>query len=177
MSSSGLGALYGLLGCLSALTRPLLAPILGDSSILIPPAFALLLRTVTQPFGLPFPPMEVAGLLVLWEFGGLREDEAHKRSCLTVLCRPQRGENQMVPCFLQACSSLLGGYSSWDERSILLDKEKGLSFLFSLRCSAVCWSYFYSFLHPRDGMRQSMGCFHGLVSEEGFAEVEEMGYY
>lgn len=86
-----------------------------------------------------------------------------------------RGENQTVPGFLQACSSLLGGYSSWDERSVLLDKEKGLSFsfiFFSLQCSALCSNYFYSFFHPRDGMRQSIGCSHGLVSERALRKLK-----
>lgn len=57
-----------------------------------------------------------------------------------------RGENQTVPGFLQACSSLLGGYSSWDKRSVLLDKEKGLSFSFLFFFLAVLCTVLELFL-------------------------------
>lgn len=81
----------------------------------------------------------------------------------------------MVAWFLQACGGLLGGYSSWDKRLVLLDKEKGLTFFFfffALQHSALCSCYFYSFFYPRDGMRQSIGCFHGLVSDRALQKLK-----
>jgi len=77
----------------------------------------------------------------------------------------------MVPCFFQACGSLLEGYSSWDERSALPDKEKGL-FCFFLQRSALCSSYFCPFFYPRDGTRQSIGCFHGRISERALQKLK-----
>lgn len=110
------------------------------------------------------------GLFILWDFWGL-EMLMHTKGPASPFSADHRGENQMVPCFLQACGSLLGGYSLWEERSGLLDKEKGLAF-FLLQCFAVCLSYFCSFFHPCDGMRPSIGCFHGLVSERALQELK-----
>lgn len=44
----------------------------------------------------------------------------------------------MVAWFLQACGGLLGGYSLWDKRLVLLDKEKGLTFFFFFFLAALC---------------------------------------
>lgn len=81
----------------------------------------------------------------------------------------------MVAWFLQACGGLLGGYSSWDKRLVLLDKEKGLTFFFfffpcsTLHCARAI---FILFFYPRDGMRQSIGCFHGLVSDRALQKLK-----
>lgn len=56
----------------------------------------------------------------------------------------------MVAWFLQACGGLLGGYSSWDKRLVLLDKEKGLTFFFfflaALCTVLVLFLFFFSTL-------------------------------
>lgn len=54
----------------------------------------------------------------------------------------------MIACSLQARGSLLGGYSSWDERSILLDKEKRLSFLLFFFFRAALCAVLELFLSP-----------------------------
>lgn len=56
----------------------------------------------------------------------------------------------MVAWFLQACGGLLGGYSLWDKRLVLLDKEKGLTFFFfflaALCTVLVLFLFFFSTL-------------------------------
>lgn len=78
-----------------------------------------------------------------------------------------RGENQVVPCFLQACGRLLGVILHGMRGQVCLTKRRGFLFLL-----LQCLSYFCSYLHPHDGMRQSIGWFHGLVSERALQELK-----
>lgn len=78
----------------------------------------------------------------------LGDDDAHKRSCLPVLCSPQGWKSNgslLLPSFWQSA----GGYSSWDERSVLLDKGRGLWWVFFFPCTYL--KLFLFLFPPCDG--------------------------
>lgn len=148
MGNSCCSSLCHLLGCPSTLSRPLQPHTSMPQTIRASHAFP-------APQGCNAPPSLGISLRPLPLLGSPRssnflvwQKEKHTKGPASPFYADHRGENQMIACSLQARGSLLGGYSSWDERSILLDKEKRLSFLLFFFFRAALCAVLELFLSP-----------------------------